>query len=755
LNRVYIDLGVPCGYSLAMNTVHEDGRYGYGFIPAEYLPPGEDEFYVRNRQLEDLYHGGGERRQDGYRPLRGEEIRVLEANRNRCAGWEDVLVRDVFDPDLIRDCLFAGRVRIGRLAGGQLRYHDYRVPVGLSYSRIISCDIGDSPAIHQCPYLSHYIIGDGVILSSIGEMCTTNHAKFGEGVLKEGEDEELRIWIDPLNETGGRGILPFADMICADAYLWTVYRDDRELMAAFKKFTQESVDSKRGYYGVVGHGAVIKHCLIIKDVNIGDAVYIKGAHKLKNLTVKSDIRDPTQIGEGVELVNGIIGYGCRVFYGSKAVRFVLGNNCALKYGARLIHSVLGDNSTVSCCEVLNNLVFPAHEQHHNNSFLIASLILGQSNMAAGATVGSNHNSRGNDGEIVAGRGFWPGLSSTLKHNCRFASFVLIAKGNYPGELHIPLPFSLLTHDAADSRREVMPAYWWLYNLYALERNSRKVKDRDQRKLKQQRIETAYLAPDTAGEIIRALALLEEWAGRVEDPMGEDPGELRRRGRVVLEEGGLFSFLVGGRILEKSRRAVRILKPCQGYRAYRGMLCYYGVRTLAEYLAANDPGGILRFQAAHRGEQSLDWVNLGGQLSPEARIAALRDAVRRGEVHSWEEVHGEYEKFYREYSLDRALNALQVLRFLLDESGGTGGTRVIGGEEWNRFIAEAIVLRRYIDEQVYATKLKDYTDPFRSVTYRNPAEQEAVLGKIEDNPFIQTCREETRSFIALAEGELLT
>ena len=85
------------------------------------------------------------------------------------------------------------------------------------------------------------------------------------------------------------------------------------------------------------------------------------------------------------MVNGIVGLGCHVFYGCKAVRFVMGNNTKLKYGARLIHSFLGDNSTVSCCEILNNLIFPAHEQHHNNSFLIASLVMGQSNMAAGAT----------------------------------------------------------------------------------------------------------------------------------------------------------------------------------------------------------------------------------------------------------------------------------------------------------------------------------------------------------------------------------
>ncbi len=164
-----------------------------------------------------------------------------------------------------------------------------------------------------------------------------------------------------------------------------------------------------------------------------EGTYIKGANKLKNLRLRSTLAEPIQIGEGVELVNGIIGAGSRVFYGCKAIRFIMGgDNCNLKYGARLIHSFLGDNSTVSCCELLSNLIFGGHEQHHNNSFLIASMIMGQSNMAAGANIGSNHNSRGNDGEMVAGRGgFWPALSSTLKYDCKFASYVLIAKGIIP------------------------------------------------------------------------------------------------------------------------------------------------------------------------------------------------------------------------------------------------------------------------------------------------------------------------------------
>ncbi len=186
------------------------------------------------------------------------------------------------------------------------------------------------------------------------------------------------------------------------------------LQKALVSITQASMDNRRGYYGTTGNQCVIKNSLILKDVKIGSNAYIKGANKIKNLTINSSPEEPTQIGEGVELVNGIIGYGCHIFYGCKAVKFILGNNSNLKYGARLINSFLGDNSTISCCEVLNNLIFPAHEQHHNNSFLIASVVMGQSNIAAGATIGSNHNSRANDNEMQAGTGFLAGPVHKLK-----------------------------------------------------------------------------------------------------------------------------------------------------------------------------------------------------------------------------------------------------------------------------------------------------------------------------------------------------
>lgn len=715
-------------------------EFGYGFVPAGFLGSGEDEYRFRNLQSPP----GGR----SWRPLTSDEIEILVKNDNSCTNWYNILVADPFNPLLIQNTLFAGLVRLGPIEDVYLKYHDFMVPAGITNSRIISCDIGANCAIHNVAYLSHYILGDSVILSRIDEMACTNHAKFGQGVIKEGEDESVRIWIDPINEAGGRSVLPFDGMICADAWLWAIHRDDAPLMKKLAEITQTGVDARRGWYGEVGDGAIIKSCQVIKDVKIGPGAYVKGANKLKNLTINSSHAESTQIGEGVELVNGIVGYGCHIFYGVKAVRFVLGNNSNLKYGARLIHSILGDNSTVSCCELLNNLVFPGHEQHHNNSFLIATLVMGQSNLAAGATVGSNHNSRGNDGEIFAGRGFWPGLSSTLKHNCRFGSYTLLTKGNYPSELNVRMPFSMISDNHRADRIDVMPAYWWMYNMYALERNSWKYRSRDRRKTIVQRIETDHLAPDTAGEIFDALACLELWTAKAwyqarkpDAPLPDDQS-LCARGRELLskDRSVVDELFVVGENIERSKRPARILKPSQAWNAYRDMLCYYGVKAVCEYLAASETD-FVSFNRTAAGTGERVWVNMGGQLVPSVKLEALRQDIRSGALSSWQEIHAAYERWWSEYPQDKARNALFALEYLSDG--------LLDAKSWNTAVDRAVEIRSFIEEQVYVTKKKDYTNFFREITYRNEAERDAVLGKVEDNSFIKTAREDTSRFIALA------
>ncbi|NLW83858.1 MAG: DUF4954 family protein [Phycisphaerae bacterium] len=719
-------------------SIKPAGCIGKQFIPAEYLRPDHDEYTLRNQQNPQPL--------PSWRHLRVDELEQLVKNGNNADNWDELLVTDEFDPGQVKNSSFFGLVRIGRLRSAVLEHHDFRLPTGIWNSMIVSCDIGNDVAIHNVSYLAHYIIGDRCILANIDEMHMTDHAKFGNGILKDGEPESVRVWLDLMNEAGGRRVMPFDGMIAADAYLWAKYRDDTAMLEKFKLYTQSKFDARRGYYGTVGNHCVIKNSNILKDVKIGSNAYIKGANKLKNLTINSSAQESTQIGEGVELVNGIIGYGCHIFYGCKAVRFVLADHSNLKYGARLINSFLGDNSTISCCETLNNLIFPAHEQHHNNSFLIASVVLGQSNMAAGATIGSNHNSRANDNEVQAGRGFWPGLCTSIKHSSRFASFLLLAKGDYPAELDIPLPFSLLNNNTSKDQLEVIPAYWWRSNMYALARNTWKFQSRDKRLNKVQHIEIDSLAPDTVEEILHARRLLELWTGKADvrragqSVDGVDESALIQRGRDLLNgpEEAIAELEVLGERMEKSCRKAAICKPHKGYHAYGQMLLYYAVRNLLAYLENHPGADFAAMQNALAGPRQREWVNLGGQLVPTPQVDTLRADIGAGVLDSWEAIHHRYDELWQVYPLEKQKHAFAVLCELF-------GGQTLTGDQWREALKQSVEVQNYVCEQVYQSRKKDFDNPFRQATYRSLDEMTAAIGTVEDNDFVRQVRQDTETY----------
>jgi hypothetical protein len=540
-----------------------------------------------------------------------------------------------------------------------------------------------------------------------------------------------------MNEAGGRRILPFEGMIPADAYIWASYREDELLQNRLLAITQGGFDPRRGYYRTVGNSSVVKSTRIVKDVKLGSHAYVKGANKLKNLTICSSSEEPTQIGEGVELVNGIIGYSCHVFYGCKAVRFVLCDHSNLTYGARLIHSDLGENTTVSCCEILNNLIFPAHEQHHNNSFLTASLVLGQSNIAAGATIGSNHNSRSNDGEVRAGRGFWPGLCSSLKHSSRFASFTLLRRDDYPAELDIPLPFSLVLNNLTEGRLEILPAFWWLSDMYALERNSWKFTARDKRFRKIQNIEYEPLAPDSIEEIFTALGLLETWTLRSARRSGIEIKDGNEKS-LLLEDDSDLSFEVFGEKIERSSRPVLILKCRKAYRAYAKMVLHYAVKNLLDYIDSSSVSNLKEIHLALGGRRETEWTNMGGQLVLDADLRTLLDNIRSGRFASWESIHAAYGVLWAEYPRNKQRHAYGSLLSLL-------GVGELTPAVWKSALDDAMKIQEYIRDAVRDSRRKDYENPFRRMTFRNDEEMAAVIGNIDDNVFVREVAHRTEVY----------
>ncbi len=683
-----------------MNIIktHPVQDLGYNFIEKKYIPKGKDEYYLRNIQ---------NRTGNKYRSLTTSEIDILVHNRNTSDNWNKILVTDPFNANLVRNCKFFGLNRIGSLQALYHEFHNLRMAVGLYNSTIISCDIGDNVCIDNVNYLSHYVISNDVMIANVNELASTDNSKFGNGILKEGEPESIRTWIEVCNENGGRAIIPFNGMLPGDAYLWSKYRDDAALLDKFKEFTEKKFDKQRGYYGKIGERTVIKNCRIIKDVWIGSDAYLKGANKLKNLTINSDPERRSQIGEGCELVNGIVGFGCRIFYGVKAVRFVTASHSQLKYGARLINSYLGNNSTISCCEVLNSLIFPSHEQHHNNSFLCASMVMGQSNIAAGATVGSNHNSRSPDGEIVAGRGFWPGLCVSLKHNSKFASFTILSKADYPAELNIPVPFSLVSNDVANDRLLIMPGYWFMYNMYALSRNTWKYVDRDRRTEKIQLIEYDFLAPDTINEIFTALAILEK-----------------------LKPAADGTDSVSG--WENTSRKTTIIKIPESIKLFRELVQYYGVMEIFKHIQKNKLIDFAEMKKTLSAKiERSEWLNIGGQLIQKTELDKLKRNIKTGKLNSWDALHNFYRQQGAAYQTDRLNHAYTSLLEILNIT-----PRQFTPALFKELLQQALNTKSWMTKGIYDSRAKDYSNPFRKMVYDTNEEMNQVIGKLENNSFIQ-------------------
>lgn len=661
-----------------------------------------------------------------FRQLNSAEIKMLEKAHNRAENWNTISVSADCNLKLVQGCYFSGWIKIGPLSGGFLESEGLRLPIGLCNSALHNTETGRNVALKNVHYISNYRIGDRSVLFNIDELTSEVGAVFGNGAVPVGSENSDRLYLEICNENGGRKIAPFSGMLPADGFLWSQNREDNSLMQCFDQLTDQTCNALITPYGQIGDHSVIKSSRIIKNTNIGSYCRVSGANRLENLTIQSSQDEPTVIGEGVELLNGVIGYNNKIVYGVKTEGIVTGRNVKLSNGARILQTFVGDNSTISCCEVLSNLIFPFHEQHHNNSFLIAAIVGGQDNIAAGATIGSNHNSRAADGEIIAARGFWPGLVTNFKHNSIFAPFTIAARGNYDFQMNIKLPFSLISPGKDSSALQLMPGYWFKYNMYALARNAWKFAKRDRRKIKEQNIETDFLAPDTIESVLNGIDILREGINRA---AGRDVSLSEIE--IALQLDSKLDVHLDG-MVEKS--TVKLIKPAQGVRLYKQMVYYYGARELLRIIESNNKtsGSNNMIKYIRNSYQKPDriWHNVGGQIISESDLNKILSDIKDKKINEWREVHKRYDLLWNDYPRQRSNHGLFCLLEL----------EAISADKLNNSLLINI-FRRFIgiSDEMYKlacqSRAKDFENSFRLATYKNKEEMNAVLTTPEEDSFL--------------------
>jgi len=128
--------------------------------------------------------------------------------------------------------------------------------------------------------------------------------------------------------------------------------------------------------------------------------------------------------------------------------------------------------------------------------------------------------------------------------------------------------------------------------------------------------------------------------------------------------------------------------------------------------------------------------VGGQLVPEKKVDKLRFDVANGVIKSWDEMHSVYKQWGTEYELDQLSNSLGVLKKCLKID-------YIDEVDWTVIKNRAKKTRIWIENQVFETKVKDYNNPYRDITYRDHVERDIVLGAVEENPFVTESSSITR------------
>jgi hypothetical protein len=274
-------------------------------------------------------------------------------------------------------------------------------------------------------------------------------------------------------------------------------------------------------------------------------------------------------------------------------------------------------------------------------------------------------------------------------------------------MDIKFPFCLVSNDVTDDKLVLMPGYWFLYNMYALERNAWKFEDRDQRTEKIQRIEFAYLAPDTINEMFTAIELLSN---------------------LKIDENG--NAAIDG--IENSSRKTEVVKVKQVLELFKELITFYGIAELIKHIQQNS------FSSFEEMKKSIpvkisrsEWKNIGGQLIPVDDVQKLKNKIKDQKINSWGEVHDFYRQVGKEYDKTKLVHAFTSL---LEIENIT--SKQFTADYFKKLLQRAIDTKSWISKRIYESRAKDYSNPFRKMVYENKDEMNAVMGKIEDNQFIQ-------------------
>ncbi|MDE7383005.1 MAG: DUF4954 family protein [Treponemataceae bacterium] len=176
--------------------------------------------------------------------------------------------------------------------------------------------------------------------------------------------------------------------------------------------------------------------------------------------------------------------------------------------------------------------------------------------------------------------------------------------------------------------------------------------------------------------------------------------------------------------------------------YRKIVKYFAAQSLIEYCEVHNYHELndAIISEIQRIPLYKKWVNLGGQVIPEESVFALNESIKSRKINSWEEIHAFYDDCDAAYTNQKARYSLYLLEGLYSKP-----IEHFSSDIYDNIVEDVIEISNEMYASAFSSREKDFSDYYRSMTYRNKEEMEAVLGDIHHIEFLETLKSDTEKF----------
>ena len=637
--------------------------------------------------------------QGEFHPLSAEQIDQLTRQGCICEDWSKIQVAEGFNAGAVKSTHFCGHVKLGIFQKRVSFFGGVSKPTGISDATIHNCTIGNNVYISRVRnYIANYVIEDDAVIDNIELLAVEGESSFGNGVE-----------VSAVNEAGGREI-PIYDSISAHkAYILAFYRHRSTVIEKLRKMIADYTASVTSSMGLVGKGARLINCRIIKNTKIGPASVIEGANKLENGSVNSCPEDPVTIGAGVFAEDFIACSGSKMTDGTIIYKCFIGQGTVLSRQYSAENSVFFANCGGFHGEACAIFAGPYTVTHHKSTLLISGLF---SFLNAGSgTNQSNHMYKlGPVHQGIVERGSKTASDSYILWPAKVGAFTVVMGRHYRNSDTSNLPFSYLIEHEDES---ILAPGVNLRSVGTV-RDARKWPKRDRRKdpRKLDHINFKLLSPYTVQKMINGRDLL------------------RRLKATSGETSEYFTY-----------HSVKIANSSldRGVKFYQIGIDKFLGNCLIKRLEAKQFNSLDELRAALKPQTGLGpgkWVDLAGLLAPEEAVQNMLGEIENGNIDSLEQVSDSFRSMHENYPEYEWVWAERVLQESLGKTIDeiTCGDIIQLTTKWKRAVVE-------LDNMLYADARKEFTATVQTgygLDGERDAKQadfEQVRGTFEGNSFV--------------------